>query len=428
MITGIVIVSCLICAFIISALFEGAETAIASLEYSALTREPASLNSKSGGLFFMWEKFPWRVLNALLLGNTLCVILISVMTTYVAHIITASTGISFTLTVLVCSMGITVGTIVFCQLIPKIIARRNPVATFNRVAPFIAFVERVILPVTRIVTDIMFWLTHKLGIRLDTPHYKVTEHDILEFLDIGAAEGIIGAGEKEVIASLVQFGDHTVRDIMTPRATMDCINISDGLDAMIRKANALKYSRIPVYEGTMDNLVGVVYAKDLLIAWNNKDLIIVQDLLRPVYFIPPTKKLSELLREFKQGHHHLAIVTDEYGVVLGMVTIEDILEEIVGDIFDEYDTDDPLVVPLKDGGFSVHPHIELATLDKKLGLSLEKDAPEEVRTLSAYLMFVTGKIPKKNDIIRKNNCVFFVNDVVKHVIKKVIVYKEQGVL
>ena len=146
-------------------------------------------------------------------------------------------------------------------------------------------------------------------------------------------------------------------------------------------------------------------------------------MLRPVYFVPGAKKVRDLLIEFRKGHYHLAIVIDEYGLVQGMITMEDILEEIVGDILDEYDVVDTNIAEYRQGMFLVDGGTELEVLDEKLDLQLTEDCDDEARTLSGYIMFISGRIPKKGEIIRHKNLLFWIKDVDKRIIKKVAIKK-----
>jgi putative hemolysin len=252
---------------------------------------------------------------------------------------------------------------------------------------------------------------------------EIKEDEVLEVLDIGEAEGSIDESEKEVIESIISFEDLTVDSVMMPKTKMDCIDVNEPLADILDKVKKWKYSRIPVYENEFDNIIGLLYTKDLLILNEHKDLIILKDMIRQVQFVPEAKKVRDLLIEFKKGHYHLAIVIDEYGVVQGMITMEDILEEIVGDIFDEYDVVDTNITPYKQGMFLVNGDVELEVLDHELNLCLTEDCNDEVRTLSGYIILISGKIPKKGEIIRHKNMLFWIKDVDKRIIKKVVIKK-----
>ncbi|MFC1546159.1 hemolysin family protein [bacterium] len=407
-------------------IFSGGETAIASLEYrGALKEDEENFSARAKSIVSLWRQFPLRILTTVLIGNNMFVIMVSVLATSAAIDFAGYAGISKSKTTFVFSAVAAVLVFIFSDMTPKILARVNPKKFFITVAPMLWSFDKLILPINRIFGKQVFLFSDLLGIDLMEKKKRVSDQDIQEFLDIGESDGTIESGEKDVIEAMLEFGDIMVKDIMVPRAHMDCLDIKEGLENVIERVNKLKHSRLPIYEGSIENIVGLIYAKDLLIAWQNRYLIIIQDLVRPAYFIPPTKKVNELLREFKRGLYHLAVIVDEYGTVLGLITIEDIIEEIVGDILDEYDVDDAVIKPLAKSRFLVDPSIELDVLDKKLKIELEHTVPDDVRTLSGYIMHILGRLPKKNEIITKDNLTFFIQEMEKTVIKKVVIYKKK---
>ncbi|MSM40651.1 MAG: CBS domain-containing protein [Geobacter sp.] len=226
---------------------------------------------------------------------------------------------------------------------------------------------------------------------------KVTEEEIHELMDAGEEEGIINEEENAMIRSIFALGDTVVREIMVPRTDMGCI----GLDSPVREALdtiiACGHSRIPVFEGTMDNIVGILYAKDLLKYWGmDEESISLKTIMRPPFFIPETKNLEELLQEFRKKKVHLAIVIDEYGGTSGLVTIEDLLEQIVGDIQDEYDAEEERLVEEPGGSVIVDGRLPIEDLEEHFGITVER---EKFDTVGGYVAHLTGSIPVIGEVV-----------------------------
>jgi CBS domain containing-hemolysin-like protein len=191
---------------------------------------------------------------------------------------------------------------------------------------------------------------------------------------------------------------------MVPRPDIVALDISLPRDVLIRKVIEEGYSRLPVYKGTIDHIIGVIYSKDLLSLFEHRSLIILQDIIRPVHFIPESKKISLLLREFQQNKVHLGIVIDEYGGTEGIVTMEDIVEEIVGDILDEYDEMRKSVEQASDGSVIVDAALSIADFNVQFRAQLP-EAPD-YETLAGYLQKITGKLPEPNEEIKTENFIF----------------------
>jgi CBS domain containing-hemolysin-like protein len=191
---------------------------------------------------------------------------------------------------------------------------------------------------------------------------------------------------------------------MVPRLDIVALDISMSRDVLVRKVIEEGYSRLPVYKGTIDHIIGVIYSKDLLSLLEHRSLIILQDIIRPAYFIPESKKISLLLREFQQNKVHIGIVVDEYGGTEGIVTMEDIVEEIVGDILDEYDETRKSVEQASDGSVILDAALSIADFNVQFRAKLPEASDYE--TLAGYLQKITGKLPESNEEIKTENFVF----------------------
>ena len=232
----------------------------------------------------------------------------------------------------------------------------------------------------------------------------LSEDELKQVIDASSLSGTIDKTEHELIKSVLQFSDITAKEIMVPRLDIVALDISMSRDILVRKVIEEGYSRLPVYKETIDHIIGVIYSKDLLSLLEHRSLIILQDIVRPAYFIPESKKISLLLREFQQNKVHIGIVVDEYGGTEGIVTMEDIVEEIVGDILDEYDETRKSVEQISDGSVIVDAALSIADFNVQFRVKLPETPDYE--TLAGYLQKITGKLPESNEEIKTEHFVF----------------------
>lgn len=235
---------------------------------------------------------------------------------------------------------------------------------------------------------------------------KYSEDDVKQLLEEGKRTGVIDSTERELIESVLEFTDTTVKEIMVPRTDVVAVELSVPRERLIRIVIDEGYSRVPVYQQTIDNIVGIVYTKDLLSMFEHRDVIILQDILRPPYFVPESKKISVLLRELQTKKQHMAVVVDEFGGTEGIITMEDILEEIVGEIRDEYDEDHRDIETSVDGSVMVNAGMSIHDFNEKFESSIPDDADYE--TLSGFLHKITGRIPELFEEIPFENITFAV--------------------
>lgn len=220
---------------------------------------------------------------------------------------------------------------------------------------------------------------------------KVTEEEIQELMNAGEVEGIINEEENEMIRAIFTLRDTIVREIMVPRTDMASVNADATVSEVLATINECGHSRIPVWDRTLDNIVGIIYAKDFLKYWGMPDLaVVLRKVMRAPYFVPETKQLEELLHDFKKKRVHIAIVIDEYGGTSGLVTIEDLLEQIVGDIQDEYDVEEEWLVEESEGSVLVDARLPIEELEAYFGLEVERN---KFDTVGGLIFHLTGRIP-----------------------------------
>lgn len=290
---------------------------------------------------------------------------------------------------------------------------------FNRLLPFVFFTRTRGLWIVRLrgLLRLMFYaimpVTLFLGFLLSIaslaePAARKEEDATIEAVDAlieaGEEEGIIEESDRELVRSAVEFGDKVVREVMTPRPELFSVPATTRLDELLQMLESQLYSRIPVYEGTLDHVTGIVFARDLLhIRDEDARKQTVAELQRPATFVPETKKVNELLREMQREKQHMRIVIDEYGGVAGVVTIEDLLEEIVGAIGDEHDEEDVAesVVRGPDGSWMVPGNLEIERLEELMGGETELPDDYEATTVAGLVSEAAGRIPQAGEVIER---------------------------
>jgi CBS domain containing-hemolysin-like protein len=282
------------------------------------------------------------------------------------------------------------------------------------------FLGRILAVPTRALIGVANVLLPGKGLRQGP---FVSEEEIRSMAEVGHEEGSIAEGEKELILSIFEFGDTIVREVMVPRPDIVAI---EG-DKTLRDVQALVlehgYSRIPVYQDELDNVVGLVYAKDVLKAVHQgKQDMPLADVVREAHFVPESKKVADLLREMQQEKFHIALVTDEYGSVSGLVTLEDLLEELVGEIADEYDREEPEMVDLGDGAYRVDGRASIDDVEELLDVELPHDGWDSVGGLMLGLM---GSIPEEGAQVTYQNITFEAEKVTRRRVAKVLITRHE---
>jgi CBS domain containing-hemolysin-like protein len=292
----------------------------------------------------------------------------------------------------------TVVLLVFGEILTKTVAVANGDRTALRLAPILALVTRMLSP----LTAAFLWVTDGL-IRLfgGKPHVGpyVTEDDIKTLVNVGVEQNVLEEQERELIHSIIEFGDTIVREVMTPRTDMVTVGVTSSPRRALDLVIAEGYSKLPVYDETVDNVIGVVHDRELLIALSNGTLATtsLRSLMRPVTHVPENKRISELLREMQRGKYSLAIVLDEYGGTAGLVTMEDLLEEIVGEIRDEHDEgEEEPIVRIGEHESVVEAGTNIEDVNAALDIALPH---EEFETIGGFTVGLFGRLPREGEEI-----------------------------
>jgi putative hemolysin len=281
------------------------------------------------------------------------------------------------------------------EVIPKAIVSRNPNATVLALARPLSIISQLLWPIIMLINLITRPLFAAISGKSSHRSPLVIEEELRLLVNAGEEEGVIEHEEREMIEGVMTFGDTLVREIMIPRADIIAMEKEATLDQALDIVVARGHSRIPVYDEMLDNIVGILYAKDLIPALRNcSGDIPISGLLRKGHFVPETMKVNVLLEYLQQSRVHMAIMVDEYGGVAGLATIEDLIEQIVGEIQDEYDTEDPSVQPIGEGDYIVDARVVIDDINNLIGLHLPDDTSDRMGGLVYDLL---GRVPRVGD-------------------------------
>ena len=308
------------------------------------------------------------------------------------------------------------------EFLAEQIALRNPERWAIRMTPLVVVLVNLLSPIVWFMLRIAGWIT---GVTGEHSHPIVTEEEIMTLVDAGEEEGVIEEEEKAMIYSIFQLADTLSREVMVPRidilAFEDTTSLIEATGTLLRTG----FSRAPVYSGSIDNIIGLLYVKDLLAAWcEGKQKQTVASLLRKAYFVPEAKKVDDLLAEMQTMRIHMAIVVDEYGGTAGLVTIEDVVEEIVGEIRDEYDYAEELPFEvLQEGEFLFSGRIDLDDVNQITEAALPKETSE---TLGGFIYSQLGKVPSRGEVVEAGGLYLVVEEVSGRRIHKVRAHRIEG--
>ncbi|MFZ7103458.1 MAG: hemolysin family protein [Peptococcaceae bacterium] len=400
---------------VLSAFFSSTETAFFSLNKIRVLHMAEEGNRKAQLVMEMLNNAN-NLIATILIGNNIVNIGASALATSLAIDLFGNTGVGIATGVM------TILVLVFGEATPKSFAAQNAEKWALTIAGIIRVLGIIFLPIIKIMGLITNFLLKLMGSAEDKDPF-ITEDELKLLVNAGQEEGFIAESEREMINSIFDFDDTLVREIMTPRIDMIVTEITDSFAKVVEIAIDAGHSRIPVYEDTIDNIVGIIYAKDLLKVIN-KDFatIEIKKIMRPAYYIPETKKVRDLLAELRQAKVHMAIVLDEYGGTAGLITIEDVIEEIIGDIQDEFDIEEESIVMLSDGAIRADARASIFDINEALDVDLPDD---DYETISGLVFHLLGHIPKEAEEIIFENVRITVEKTLGRRVDKVILRKEE---
>ncbi|AZR73152.1 hemolysin [Anoxybacter fermentans] len=394
---------------LLSGFFSGSETALMSLNKVKVRHDMLRGDERAAKVDKL-IKSPVKLLTTILIGNNLVNIAGSALATTLALELFGIRG------PWIATFGMTILVLVFGEITPKTFANQNSERVAYWSAPYLLFVSMFFNPLVNILIKITNITIRLLGGDPNKKQPFITEDEIIRFVNVGEKEGVIEEEEREMIHSIFEFDDTLVREVMVPR--IDIIGVeentplAEAVDLIITKG----HSRIPVFRKTIDNIVGVLYAKDLLkFVKEEFGNVTIKDLMRTAYFVPESKKVNQLLSELRNKRIHMAIVLDEYGGTAGIVTIEDLIEEIVGDIQDEYDVEDVDYHFISEKELVVDARMSVDELNDLLNLSLPA---EDYDTLGGLVLSILGHVPVPGEVLEYDKLKITVKEMVGHRILK----------
>ncbi len=366
---------------ILSAFFSSSEVALISIT-RAKARTLVNEGKPGSKAVAALKESPEHLLITILIGNNIVNVAAATLATSIAIKAFGDIGVG------IATFFVVIVLLVFGEIGPKIYAARASDSFALTVAPVILFLSRIFSP--------LIWLVERVsptfGIGKEAGEASVTEEEIKEWIDVGKEDGTIEQGEQEMLYSVLEFADTTAREIMTPRVDVTLMEDTVTFEEAIRIFNETGFSRIPVYHDQIDNITGILNVKDVFSAMvsHRKDSTIKEVMYDPM-FVPETKKIDDLLKELQVHRVQMAIVIDEYSSFVGIATVEDILEEIVGDIMDEYDKEEPDIQNISEGVFVVDAQMWVEDINERMAIDLPVD--EAYETVGGLIIDRLGHIP-----------------------------------
>jgi gliding motility-associated protein GldE len=420
--TGAIIAGVLACLLLfVSGFASGSEIAFFSLSPSDLNELDEEKNATDRDIKKLREESERTLATILITNNLVNVTIIMLCNYFFAHVI--DFGDAYWLQFLCITVLLTFILLLFGEIMPKVYAGHHPLRFCRSAVSGIMFCRKLFYPIASIVMR-----SGKLTERIAQKNNHVLSVDDLEqALELTAKEEI--REEQRMLEGIVRFGDETAKEIMTSRQDVVDLDFKSSFAEVLRCILANNYSRIPVYQDNSDNVRGILYIKDLLPHLSKGSNFRWQSLIRPPYFVPETKKIDDLLREFQENKVHIAIVVDEFGGTSGIVTLEDILEEIVGEINDEYDEDEKSYMRINANTFVFEGKTLLSDFYRimKIDDDLFEDVEGDADTLAGLLLEIKGDFPKLHEKIDYQNITFEILDMEERRISKVkvVVHEEK---
>lgn len=321
------------------------------------------------------------------------------------------------ISIIVITILISYITLVLGELFPKRIALQKSEELSMAVIKPIIFISKVTKPFVRLLTFSTNLLVKLFGFSLENLEEKMSKEEIRSMIEVGEETGVINEIEKNMIDGIFEFDDTLAKEIMTPRTNVFALDINTPVEKIIDQVLEEQYSRIPVYEEDIDNIIGVLYMKDLFVHIRNGETINIRSILRPAYFVPETKNIDALFKELQVTNNHMAILIDEYGGFSGIATIEDLIEEVMGNIFDEYDESDDGFKKLDSNTYLVDGLTSIDDVNELLNLNLPSD---DFDTIGGFVVTLLGTIPKEdeNTVVEYENLTFKIEKVSEKRIEK----------
>jgi putative hemolysin len=406
----------LIILLFLSAFFSSSETALTTVNKLRI-RSLADDNIRGAKTVSKLIEEPGKMLSAVLIGNNIANIFASSLATTLAIRLFGNEWIGVVTGIL------TLLILIFGEITPKSMSTIYAERISLLVAAPIYLITKLLTPVIFIINKVSIAIMLLLRVDPKAKASAITENELRTILDFSHEEGVIESEERRMITNVVDFGDSLAKDVMVPRIDMAFASVDLTYEELVQAFADEKYTRMPVYSETRDNVIGIVNLKDIFFYSGDKDAFNIVDIMRDPYFTYEFKKTSELLIEMRRNSISLAIVLDEYGATAGLITIEDLLEEIVGEIRDEYDDDEEDdIQAISENEYIVDGNTKLDDINEVLGLELESD---DYDSIAGHIIYLLDHLPEEGESVTENNIVFTVSAVEKNRIDKVHILLKQ---
>lgn len=403
-------ISILIGLLILSAVFSSAETALTTVNKLRI-RSMADEKVRGAAIVSKLIENPAKMLSAILILNNIVNISASALATIFATKKFGSAWVGLATGIL------TILIIIFGEIIPKSLATIYAEKFSLVYARFIYFLTFVLTPIIFLINKVSVGLLYLLKVDPNAKASVMTENELRTIVDFSHEEGIIESEERRMITNVVDFGDSLAKDVMVPRIDMAFASDDLSYDELVEVFSVDKYTRMPVYSESRDNVIGIVNLKDVFFYQGNKEDFNIKDILREPYFTYEFKKTSELLIEMRRESISLAIVLDEYGATAGLITLEDLLEEIVGEIRDEYDSDEEdCIKKLSDNEYMTDGNTKLDDINEFIGLNIQSD---DYDSIAGHIIYLLDHLPEEGETVSDDFATYTVTAIDKNRIDKV---------
>lgn len=394
----------------LSAFFSSAETALTTVNKLRI-RSMVDENVKRAKLVSKLIEDPGKMLSAILIGNNVVNLSASSISTTLAIELWGNTAAGIATGIL------TLLVLIFGEITPKTLATIHAEKLAFAYAPFIYLITQLLTPLIFVVNKLALFFLFLLRVDPKKKYSTMTENELRTFVDVSHEEGVIESEERKMITNVVDFGDSLAKDIMVPRISMAYAVITMTYNELIEVFREEKYSRLPVYSEEKEDIIGIINLKDVFFFRGDDSEFSVKDYMREPYYTYEFKKTSELLHEMRKESIPMAIVLDEYGATAGLITVEDLLEEIVGEIRDEYDEDEEdIIILIKENEYMADGAAKLEEINEFLHLNLES---EDYDSIAGHIIHLLDHLPVEGEQIKENNVTFTVAKLDKNRINKV---------
>ena len=398
---------------VLSAFFSMSETALMALSKIRI-RHMIDEEVKGAKLIEKLTEDPNRLLGAILIGNNIVNIAASALATILfTELVNETAGPA------VATIVMTILVLIFGEITPKSIAKQRSEAVALAVSKPIATIVKVLRPLVSVFTWISGKFIKLLGADPKASEPFITEEELKTMVGVSEEEGVLEDVEKEMIFNVFDFADAQVKDVMVQRVDIIAVDLEATYDDVLEIIKKEKFSRLPVYNQTIDDIIGVLNVKDLIIAGQNREEFKVADFMREPSYTFEFKKIAELFSEMKKSRNHMRVVLDEYGGTVGIVTIEDLIEEVFGDIEDEYDDYDKEIEVIKEDEYIVDGSAKLDDISDLIGVIMES---EEFDSIGGFIIGELGRFPEQSEEIQLSGTKFIVEEIDKNRIKKVRIF------